>query len=103
KIIEYFKDKQIPVDLKYIDPSYMIRSVPTNANDSIFAAELGRMGVDAAMTGKTDILIGYWHNQFTHVPLPLAISKRKQISPEGELWREVLTATGQPISLKAQK
>ncbi len=103
KIIEYFKERKIPVDLKYIDPSYMIRSVPTNANDSIFAAELGRLSVDAAMAGKTDMLIGYWHGCFTHVPLPLATSARKQVNPEGELWREVLSTTGQPVSLKAHK
>ncbi len=103
KIIEHFKKKDVPIDLKYIDPSYMIRSVPTNANDSIFAAELGRMAVDAAMAGKTDCLIGYWHNQYTHAPLPLATSERKQIDPEGELWREVLSTTGQPMSLERCK
>ncbi len=99
KIIEYFNEKNILIDLKYIDPSYMIRSVPTNANDSIFSAELGRMAVDAAMAGKTDMLVGYWHNQYTHVPIPLATSKRKFVDSEGELWRDVLAATGQPLSL----
>ncbi len=101
KIIECFKGKGIPVDLKYIDPSYMIRSVPSNANDSIFAAELGRLAVDAAMAGKTDVMIGHWHDVYTHVPLPLAISIRKRMDPEGDLWREVLSTTGQPLSLRA--
>ncbi len=102
KIIEYCKAREILVDLKYIDPSYMIRSVPTNANDSIFAADLGRMAVDAAMAGKTDMLVGFWHGKFTHVSLTLAISKRKKIDPESELWRNVLSATGQPFTLKAR-
>lgn len=103
RIIEYFKEKGAPVDLKYIDPSYMIRSVASNANDSIFAAELGRLAVDAAMAGKTDVMIGHWHGAFTHVPLPLAVSARKRIDPEGDLWREVLSTTGQPLSLKAER
>jgi len=98
-IIEHFKDKGLPIDLKYIDPSYTIRSVPANAEDSMYAAALGRRAVDAAMAGKTDLLIGYWHNYFTHVPLELAVSKRKQVDPEGELWREVLSTTGQPVNL----
>ncbi len=98
KIIEYFQEKNIPIDLKYIDPSYMIRSVPANANDSMFAAALGRRAVDAGMAGKTNLLIGHWHSYFTHVPLPLTISRRKHVDPEGELWREVLSSTGQPIS-----
>jgi len=98
RIIEHFQAKNIPIDLKYIDPSYMIRSVPANANDSMFAAALGRRAVDAGMAGKTDLLIGYWHSYFTHVPLPLAVSRRKQVDPEGELWREVLSSTGQPVA-----
>jgi len=98
-IIENFKEKGINIDLKYIDPSYTIRSVPANAEDSMYAAALGRRAVDAAMAGKTDLLIGYWHNYFTHVPLELAVSKRKQVDPEGELWREVLSTTGQPVNL----
>ncbi|MDP8214089.1 MAG: ATP-dependent 6-phosphofructokinase [Candidatus Euphemobacter frigidus] len=96
-IIENFKERAIHIDLKYIDPSYMIRSVPANANDSMFAAELGRLAANAAMAGKTDMMIGYWQSYFTHVPLPLAISKRKQVDPEGALWREVLSTTGQPV------
>jgi len=98
-IIEHFKERGLPIDLKYIDPSYTIRSVPANAEDSMYAAALGRRAVDAAMAGKTDLLIGYWHNYFTHVPLELAVSKRKQVDPEGELWREVLSTTGQPVNL----
>jgi 6-phosphofructokinase 1 len=98
-IIEHFKEKGLHIDLKYIDPSYTIRSVPANAEDSMYAAALGRRAVDAAMAGKTDLLIGYWHNYFTHVPLKLAVSKRKQVDPEGELWREVLSTTGQPVNL----
>lgn len=103
KIIEYCKEKNIPIDLKYIDPSYMIRSVPTNAFDSMFAQALGHFAVDAAMAGKTDIVIGYCHNLFTHVPIPLATAQRKVVDTEGDLWREVLSTTGQPVSLKAQK
>jgi len=98
-IIEHFKERGLPIDLKYIDPSYTIRSVPANAEDSMYAAALGRRAVDAAMAGKTDLLIGYWHNYFTHVPLELAVSKRKQVDPEGDLWREVLSTTGQPVNL----
>jgi 6-phosphofructokinase 1 len=98
-IIEHFKERGLHIDLKYIDPSYTIRSVPANAEDSMYAAALGRRAVDAAMAGKTDLLIGYWHNYFTHVPLKLAVSKRKQVDPEGDLWREVLSTTGQPIKL----
>jgi 6-phosphofructokinase 1 len=101
KITDYFKSKHIPITLKYIDPSYTIRSVPANASDSIFCAHLGQLAVHAAMAGKTDLIVGQWHDVFTHVPIPITITSRKKISPEGFLWLSVLESTGQPVSLKS--
>jgi 6-phosphofructokinase 1 len=100
KIKDYFSEKDIPINLKYIEPSYIIRSVPANASDSIFCDNLARCAVHAGMAGKTDVLIGLWHGSYTHVPLQLAVSERKYIDPESDLWRSVIGATGQPISLK---
>ncbi|MGA1824357.1 MAG: ATP-dependent 6-phosphofructokinase [bacterium] len=100
EIKNYFSGKGIPIDLKYIDPSYMIRSVPTNANDAIYTDELARHAVHAAMAGKTDMMIGQWHNVLTHVPLSMVTQETKRLDIEGELWRNVLSATGQPISMK---
>lgn len=98
-IKEYFKKKEIKVNLKYIDPSYIIRSAPACPNDSIFCALLGQHAVHAGMAGKTGILIGQWNNTYTHVPIELAISKRKIIDPSSLFWASVLEATGQPISM----
>lgn len=100
EISKYFTSKGTPITLKYIDPSYIIRSVPANASDSIFCAHLGRYAVHAAMTGKTDMIVGRWHDIFTHVPIPITVSSRKKISPQGALWLSVLESTGQPVSLK---
>jgi len=101
EIKKFFKSKNIPITLKYIDPSYTIRSVPANASDSIFCAHLGRFAVHAAMAGKTDMIVGQWHNVFTHVPIPITVASRKKISTEGALWLSVLESTGQPVSLKS--
>jgi len=101
EITSYFKSKKIPMTLKYIDPSYSIRSVPANASDSIFCAHLGRFAVHAAMAGKTDMIVGLWHDLFTHVPIPITIESRKKVSPDGALWLSVLESTGQPVSLKS--
>ncbi len=102
EITKYFKSKQTPITIKYIDPSYMIRSIPANASDSIFCAHLGRNAVHAAMAGKTDMIVGRWHDLFTHVPIPITTSSRKKISPDSFLWLSVLESTGQPVSMKAQ-
>jgi 6-phosphofructokinase 1 len=95
KITEYFKAKNIEISLKYIDPSYMIRSLPANANDSVFCGFLGRDAVHAGMAGKTKLIIGHWNNHFVHVPIDTSAGQRKQVSPDGKLWRTVLESTGQ--------
>jgi 6-phosphofructokinase 1 len=99
KILAHFTERSTQVSIKYIDPSYMIRSLPANANDRVFCNFLGRNAVHAGMAGKTDLLIGNCNNHFVHVPMKLLAGKRKHVDPKGMLWRSALEATGQP-SLK---
>jgi len=94
-IISYFHAKDIDVSLKYIDPSYMIRSLPANANDNVFCSFLGRDAVHAGMAGKTKLLLGRWNNHFVHIPMSASAGKRKKIDPREKLWLGVLGATGQ--------
>jgi 6-phosphofructokinase 1 len=94
-ISSYFNSKNIDVSIKYIDPSYMIRSLPANANDRVYCSFLGRDAVHAGMAGKTKLLIGRWNNQFVHLPMSASAGKRKKIEQKGKLWLSVLGATGQ--------
>jgi 6-phosphofructokinase 1 len=100
KIKEEFDSKGFPHAIRYIDPSYIIRSAPANANDSKFCNLLAQNAVHAVLAGKTDFVVGFWNNHFTLLPIPVVIAKRKKIDVEGELWWNVLEATGQPISMK---
>ena len=95
EIKECFKRTGMEISIKYIDPSYTIRSVPANAHDSAFCLLLGHCAVHAGMSGRTNMVVGFWNHQFTHVPIPLAVSQRKKIDPEGTLWSGVLACTGQ--------
>jgi 6-phosphofructokinase 1 len=61
---------------------------------------LGQYAVHAGMAGKTDCIIGQWNNIYIHIPIEMAISKRKKINPKSSFWRSVLEATGQPQSMK---
>lgn len=94
-IVSYFDTKGIDVSLKYIDPSYMIRSLPANANDNVFCSFLGRDAVHAGMAGKTKLLLGSWNNHFVHIPMSASAGKRKKMGSKGKLWLSVLGATGQ--------
>jgi 6-phosphofructokinase 1 len=100
KISEEFTNKGFSHSIKYIDPSYIIRSAPANANDSKFCNLLAQNAVHAAMAGKTNFVVGFWNNQFTLMPIPVVVANRKKIDVEGELWWNVLEATGQPVSMK---
>ena len=97
KIEEYFSARSYQVNLKYIDPSYVIRSVVANSSDSIFCGFLAQMAVHAGMSGKTDMLIGLWNNTYVHIPIALSVRERKKIDTTGPLWMSVKESTGQPI------
>jgi len=95
-IKEYFKRAGVEISVKYIDPSYTIRSVRATPHDSAFCLLLGHSAVHAGMSGRTNMVVSFWNHQFTHVPISLAVSQRKKIEPEGMLWNSVLASTGQP-------
>jgi 6-phosphofructokinase 1 len=102
-IVSHFERVGMPITVKYIDPSYIIRSVPANAGDAIFCDTLGRHAVHAAMAGKTGIAMGRWHGVFTHVPLAVATSFRKRIDPDLTTWLAVTETTGQPHLVNARR
>jgi 6-phosphofructokinase 1 len=96
RITEHFAEHQLPINLKYIDPSYYIRSVPANSRDRIISDMMGRHAVHAAMAGKTELLIGNMHNQYIHVPIETAVRDKKQVDTEGDTWSSVVRLTRQP-------
>jgi 6-phosphofructokinase 1 len=95
-INQHFKKEGREITLKYIDPSYTIRSVPASPSDSVYCWNMARNAVHAAMAGNTEMLIGRWHGRFVHVPMQLATLARKQVDLQDDLWMSVIEATGQP-------
>jgi 6-phosphofructokinase 1 len=96
---EYFKKIGLEINLKYIDPSYIIRSVPANASDAIYCGALGQYAVHAGMAGKTRMLVGLIKDEYVHIPFQMVASGSK-VNPEGNIWMRVLETTGQPPSMK---
>jgi 6-phosphofructokinase 1 len=92
-IKDYSKKISTEVSIKYI-----IRSVPANAHDSAFCLLLAHNAVHAGLSGRTNMVVGFWNHQFTHVPI-LAAPPRKKIDPEGTLWNSVLASIGQPCKM----
>jgi len=100
RISDHFAAAGEEINLKYIDPSYMIRSVAAGPFDSVYCLRLAQNAVHAALAGRTECVVGRWHGRFVHVPMPLAVSHRNQVAPDGDLWLSVLEATGQPGSFR---
>ncbi len=96
EVTRHFAAKSRAISLKYIDPSYLIRSVPAVPSDSVYCARLGANAVHAAMSGRTECLVGLVNNRYVHVPMEVAVGQRNRVDPEGPLWRDVVEATGQP-------
>jgi 6-phosphofructokinase 1 len=99
RINEYFQSIPMELNLKYFDPSYIIRSVPANPYDSVFCTRLAHNAVHAAMSGRTEVVVSRLHMRFINVPMPLAIRERNTVDPDGDLWMTVLESTGQPAEM----
>jgi 6-phosphofructokinase 1 len=103
RIKDHFKKQNVELNIKYFDPSYIVRSGPANGTDAIFCYQLAENAVHAGMAGKTDMVVGSWFGQFTHVPITLATCERKKIDVTGPLWNAVMSATRQKDYFKSGK
>jgi 6-phosphofructokinase 1 len=99
KINEFFKQRRMEINLKYIDPSYLIRSVPASPQDNVYCTRLAQAAVHAGMSGRTNTLVGRWHGSFVHIPFSAVTKSRRKVDVDGDLWLSVLEATGQPARM----
>ncbi|HYG64127.1 MAG TPA: ATP-dependent 6-phosphofructokinase [Thermoanaerobaculia bacterium] len=99
RITEHFSSQGMDVTIKYIDPSYIIRSQPANSSDAELCLFMGEHAVHAGLAGRTEMVVGYRNQQFIHLPIPLAVARRKSLDRRGKIWEGVLGTTGQPVSM----
>mmetsp|Transcript_22301 Transcript_22301/g.32916 ORF Transcript_22301/g.32916 Transcript_22301/m.32916 type:complete len:551 (+) Transcript_22301:30-1682(+) len=101
KVTEYFDSKGDVATVKYIDPSYMIRSVPANASDSMYCMQLGQNAVHGAMAGFTGFSVGLCNNRMVLLPIPdLVATSPRSMDPRGRTWERVLAVTRQPNTVR---
>ena len=100
QIETHFKEIEKQINIKYIDPSYVIRSVPASPQDAIYCLRLAQNAVHAAMAGKTNMVVGRWHGHYVNLPMCVVTRRRRKVNPQGDLWVTVLEATGQPVEFK---
>lgn len=96
-IIKYFKDKKIAVNMKYNDPSYMIRSVAANAADSVYCMILAQNAVHGAMAGYTGFTSAMVNNRTVMIPMDVITRlSPTSLNPHGRTWERVTRSTHQP-------
>jgi 6-phosphofructokinase 1 len=96
RIRDDLQARGVEYGMKRIDPSYIIRSVPARPPDSVYCWRLAQNAVHAAMSGRTQMVVGQWHGRLVHLPMGLVVSGRNRVDPAGDLWLSVLESTGQP-------
>jgi 6-phosphofructokinase 1 len=100
EIVGHYASLGRELTLKYLKPGYSIRSVPTNAHDSVYCVRLAQAAAHAGMAGRTDMVVGRRHNRFVHVPIGIVVSERNEVAPDGDLWLSVLESTAQPLEMR---
>ncbi len=95
EIDAYLKEQGMLHSFKYIDPSYLIRSVPANANDRIYCGFLGQYAVHAAMAGKTGMVVSKLYGRYVHLPLALVTRRRRRLNLTSSCWQSILETTEQ--------
>lgn len=97
EVVKYFKSNGLDATVKYIDPSYMIRSVPANASDSLYCMLLAQNAVHGCMAGYTAFSVGLVNNRVVYIPIPrLVATSPRVMDPRGRTWERVLAMTRQP-------
>lgn len=98
---DYFAKHGEVATVKYIDPSYTVRSVPANASDSLYCMQLAQNAVHGAMAGFTGFTVGLSNNRMVWLPIPEVVATSpRSMNPRGRTWERVLALTRQPNTVE---
>lgn len=104
KIKDYFAEpKRMQITLKYIDPTYMIRAVPSNASDNVYCAILAQSAIHGAMAGYTGFTVGTVNGRNCYIPFYRIIEAQNKVVITDRMWARVLSSTNQPSFMNPPK
>ncbi|VFQ84692.1 unnamed protein product [Cuscuta campestris] len=99
KIKDYSKEQKFPITLKYIDPTYMIRAIPSNASDNVYCTLLAQSTVHGAMAGFTGFTCGLVNGRHTYIPFNRIVERQNKVVITDRMWARLLSSTNQPSFL----
>ena len=104
RLQQHFASRNTTVNIKYIDPSYMIRSVGANAGDRVYCMQSANNAVHGAMAGYTGFTTGLMCNRVVMMPITeLVANSPRFLDPAGRTWERVLCQTHQPFDPASAK
>ncbi|KAI5669173.1 hypothetical protein M9H77_19026 [Catharanthus roseus] len=99
RIKEHFAKLKMSITLKYIDPTYMIRAIPSNASDNVYCTLLAQSAVHGAMSGFTGFTVGLVNGRHTYIPFNRIIERQNKVVITDRMWARLLSSTNQPSFL----
>ncbi|PWA38268.1 Phosphofructokinase [Artemisia annua] len=98
----FAKQPSMPITLKYIDPTYMIRAVPSNASDNVYCTLLAQSCVHGVMAGYTGFTSGLVNGRQTYIPFNRITEKQNNVVITDRMWARLLSSTNQPSFLRSK-
>ncbi|KAJ8772384.1 hypothetical protein K2173_027561 [Erythroxylum novogranatense] len=95
KIKDHFTNIHKTINMKYIDPTYMIRAIPSNASDNIYCTLLAHSAVHGAMAGYTGFTVGQVNSRHAYIPIA-RVTETNTVKLTDRTWARVLASTNQP-------
>ncbi|XP_031388149.1 ATP-dependent 6-phosphofructokinase 3-like isoform X2 [Punica granatum] len=102
KIKDHFTKRKMLINLKYIDPTYMIRAVPSNASDNVYCTLLAQSAIHGAMAGYTGFTVGLVNGRHSYIPFHRITEKQNKVVITDRMWARLLSSTNQPSFLSAK-
>ncbi|XP_050886080.1 ATP-dependent 6-phosphofructokinase 4, chloroplastic isoform X4 [Lathyrus oleraceus] len=97
KIKDHFTQfPKMAVNMKYIDPTYMIRAIPSNASDNIYCTLLAHSAVHGAMAGYSGFTVGPVNSRHAYLPIARVTERPNTVEVKGRMWARLLESTNQP-------
>ncbi|VAH63582.1 unnamed protein product [Triticum turgidum subsp. durum] len=101
KIKDHCKSKKMEMTIKYIDPTYMIRAIPSNASDNVYCTLLAHSAIHGAMAGYS-FTVGMVNGRHAYIPFHRVTSTRNKVKITDRMWARLLSSTNQPSFLSKE-
>ncbi|XP_065866333.1 ATP-dependent 6-phosphofructokinase 6-like [Euphorbia lathyris] len=96
----FSKHEKMNITLKYIDPTYMIRAIPSNASDNVYCTLLAHSAIHGAMAGYTGFTVAPVNGRHAYIPFYRITERPNKVVITDRMWARLLSSTHQPSFLE---